>query len=433
MAQYTADMVETRVGASKPLTVSEFIRALKGHVEAHSAWQHLLIVGELSGVKHHPSGHWYFTLKEGQSQLRGVMFRREAVSLTYPLKDGMEVLVRGRVGVYDRDGQVQIYAHKVDDIGAGAAQRALEELTRRLADEGLFRRPKRKLPVLPRGVAVITSASGAAIGDIRTVAARRFPGMPIHLIPATVQGQGAVSELLEAFERLSVLPADIVIVGRGGGGKEDLQAFNDERVVRAAYACPIPVISAVGHEIDTTLLDRVADARAATPSQAAELAVPERAVYQATVEHLGHRASQAVHRRLAESRKHLEGWTSHGVLANPHRLLEPLRRRLEAVEEHLDRWSTQWLNEPQRRLERVWNRIAASGGRHVAQAQTAFARLEGRLAAVDPEAILGQGYAYITDAQGNVVTAATAPDTITIHWHDGSRTAVLVPTHKEVD
>lgn len=409
----------------KPYTVSSFIAQVKAYVEGQTAWQHLAIVGELSGVKHHPSGHWYFTLKDDASQIRCVLFRRDAQSLAYPLQDGMQVLIQGRVGLYERDGQTQIYAQSVQELGTGAAQRALEALTKQLDSEGLFRRKKRPMPALPHGIGVITSGSGAAIGDIRNVAQRRFPGMPIHLIPATVQGANAVPELIAAFRKVPTLPISVLIVGRGGGAKEDLQAFNHEQVVRAAFACPIPVISAVGHDIDITLLDRVADARAATPSQAAEMAVPDRAVLVHTVSQRLQAIHHAALQPIVRAQQQLLGWHNHSVLANPQRLLDPYRHRTERFEERLDRWTSTAIDRPRRAYEQLWQKMPLLVQQRLHQAMQHQAILRGQLMGLDPLGVLSRGYAYVTQEDGTIVTAATAHDMVVIHWSDGTRTAFL--------
>lgn len=382
--------------AAQPLSVSDLVARLKVAVEPafRSVWVH----GELSGVKHHPSGHWYFTLKDETSQLRGVMFRRNAEHLTFPLQDGLTVAIRGRLGVWERDGQTQIYAEVVEVLGEGAQRLALEALHRQLRAEGLFDQPKRAWPKIPRGIAVITAASGAARRDIEAVSARRCPGIRLDLIPATVQGTQAVEQLVQALAQVDPLRHDVVIIGRGGGATEDLQAFNHELVVRAVAACPVPVISAVGHEIDTTLTDLAADRRAPTPSAAAELAVPDLAALQQDLHQAQARlvaAWSAYRTRCFEAFRRL---ADHSLLTNPERLAEGYRTLWERSAE---RW------------DRAWSA-------YVERQQHALAMLTTRVNALDPTAILGRGYAYVTGDDGQVVTAATAPEVVTIHWADGT-------------
>ena len=388
----------SRAASTEPVSVSALVSQIKAVMEP--AFRQVWVHGELTGVKHHPSGHWYFALKDEQSQLRSVLFRRDAERLAFPLKDGMTVAIRGRLGVYERDGQTQLYAQTVEPLGEGAQKLALEALYRKLKAEGLFDRPKRVWPRIPQVVAVITAASGAARRDIEAVTARRCPGIPLDLIPATVQGAQAVDELVRALQYVDAARHSVVIIGRGGGATEDLQAFNAEAVVRAVAACPVPVISAVGHEIDTTLTDLVADRRAPTPSAAAELAIPDLAA-------LTHEHTQAQARLTgawAAYRQHrIDQWTrlaQHPLLAHPELLAEGYRR-------HWERQAERW--------DRVWDRwTEALRHRHSV--------LAARVAALDPTAILGRGYAYVTDTVGAVVTAVNAPDVAIIHWADGVHT-----------
>ena len=394
-----------RATPTEPITVSALVSRVKATLEPafRSVWVH----GELSGVKHHPSGHWYFTLKDEGSQIRGALFRRNAEQLAFPLKDGLTVAIRGRLGVYDRDGQTQLYAETVEALGAGAQRLALEALHRQLKAEGLFDRPKRTWPRIPGRVAVITSASGAARRDIEAVAGRRCPGIPLDLLPATVQGPQAVDEIIHALGQVDPHRHAVVILGRGGGATEDLQAFNAEAVVRAVFACPVPVISAVGHEIDTTLTDLVADRRAPTPSAAAELAIPDVVVLQQEQAQAAARFSTAW---LGYRTRKMEAWTriaEHPLLVHPELLVEGYRTRWEHAAE---RWDRSWTT-------------------FVERHQHQWAMLKAAVGALDPTAILGRGYAYVTDATGQVVTAMTSPAQVTVHWHDGTET--FAKTRKE--
>lgn len=387
------------------VSVSELVGAIRALVEGVPEWQAVWVRGELSGVRRHTSGHWYFTLKDSGAQIRGVMFRRDAMSLAAPLKDGQAVLVFGRVGVYERDGQTQLYAALIQEIGTGDAHLALEALKRRLHSEGLFSRPKRPLPLLPHAVGVVTSGSGAARFDIETVVARRYPGMPIVLYPVLVQGPNAPAAIAEAIGRISGDGrVDVLIVGRGGGSREDLMAFNDERVVRAVFACPVPVISAVGHEIDTTLVDLVADCRAPTPSAAAELAVPEVERLRQWHRELGERAAGALRRRLERERDRLRGWLAHGYLARPDRFVREYRRDLERLEE---------------RMERAMERT-------VGERRAALEAVRGRIDALDHEAVLRRGYTYVTDARGEWVgvEGVRPRRRYLVHWYNGTRWVV---------
>ncbi|MDA8205104.1 MAG: exodeoxyribonuclease VII large subunit [Thermaerobacter sp.] len=383
-----------------PITVSELVSAIRRVVEGVPDWQRVWVVGELSGVKHHTSGHWYFTLKDQSAQIRGVLFRRDALNLSEPLKDGMAVMAYGRVGVFERDGQTQLYVSRVRDMGRGSQDLELEQLKRRLYEEGLFSRPKRPLPLIPQAVAVVTSNTGAARHDIQTVIGRRYPGMAVILYPVTVQGRDAPVSIVEAMSRVPQGPADVVIIGRGGGAKEDLAAFNDERVVRAVYGCPVPVIAAVGHEIDTTLVDLAADLRAPTPSAAAELAVPEFHQLLTWQRTLADRLDAAWKNRLRWERDRLSGWTEHGLLRHPDTLFREQRH---------------WLDRLDERTERAYERVLTES-RHI------LASLESRLPLLNPKLPLERGYAYVTDRSGQLVkrSAVQWNEPYEIHWDDGS-------------
>ncbi|PSR29214.1 Exodeoxyribonuclease VII large subunit [Sulfobacillus thermosulfidooxidans DSM 9293] len=382
------------------LSVHELVQGIRKLVENVPEWQRLWVQGELSGVKHHSSGHWYFILKDDQAQIRGVMFRRDAVSLTKPLVDGMSVLVYGRIGVFERDGQTQLYASVIQDLGAGAQFQKLEALKQKLYQEGLFSRPKRPIPKLPRAIGVITSGTGAARYDIETVINRRFPGMPVWLFPVLVQGQDAPRAIVEALQKAFRTPISVLIIGRGGGSKEDLMAFNDEMVVRTVAKSPMPVISAVGHEIDTTLVDLVADLRAPTPSAAAELAVPEKGRLMEWIDQLNERVYQALSRRLEWERTRIEGWTTHGILADSSRLIITRRDLLDRLDE---------------RRDRAFERMVQSLRLHVE-------KLAASLAAMNPSAVLRRGYTYVLDESGNTIGKEDVRQgqRYEVHWYNGS-------------
>ncbi|MCL4351786.1 MAG: exodeoxyribonuclease VII large subunit [Firmicutes bacterium] len=383
-----------------PLSVHELVQGIRKLVESVEPWQRLWVQGELSGVKHHSSGHWYFTLKDELAQIRGVMFRRDAQSLTKPLTDGMSVLVFGRIGVFERDGQTQVYATIIQDIGAGVQFQKLEALKKKLYEEGLFSRPKRAIPGLPKAIGVITSGQGAARYDIETVAHRRFPGMPLKLFPVLVQGSEAPRAIVSALEQAYREDISVLIIGRGGGSKEDLMAFNDEEVVRTVARSVVPVISAVGHEIDTTLVDLVADFRAPTPSAAAEVAVPEKARLIAWLDQLDQRLLQAMKRRVQWERTRVEGWTTHGILSDGTRLVDVRREILDRLDE---------------RRDRAWERMIQAW-------HLRLERLYASLKAMNPAAVLIRGYTYVSDERGHLV----AKDDVRqggryeVHWYNGT-------------
>ena len=379
------------------ISVSELVAQLKSTVNQRFA--RIAVEGELSTVKAHPSGHWYFILKDAKAQLRGVMFRRDAINLPCPLENGMMVQIVGYLDVYEKDGQTQIYAQRLRLVGEGQQKTARELLYVRLKTEGLFDRPKRRWPLIPRAIGMITAESGAARRDIEAVIQRRFPGMRVLLEPATVQGTEAHASILEALQRMVHQPVDVVIIGRGGGSKEDLTVFDDEQVVRAVAQYPLPVISAVGHEIDTTLTDLAADQRAPTPSAAAELAVPEVQRLREQLVQVQQRLQSASAHQLQSAMQSLATWTQRPIFQHPERLAEPYQRAI-------DRWME--------RLDRIQERYWASHEHRLSMLQT-------RIQSNDPRAILGRGYAYVTDPVGQIVTATTATNQVQIHWMDGTR------------
>ncbi len=273
-------------GPSPPLSVSELTAKLKTVVE-HS-FQGIAVEGEVSNCRKWSSGHIYFTLKDDGAQLRAVVFRMTARQLKFDLEDGMHVVARGRIGVYEVKGDYQLICDAVEPHGLGALQAAFDQLKRRLHAEGLFDAArKRPLPVLPRRIGVVTSMDGAALRDIVRVLTSRYPAARIVIRPSRVQGDGAARDLARGLEAVARVPdVDVVIIGRGGGSVEDLWAFNDEVLARTIAACPVPVIAGVGHEVDFTIADLVADVRAATPSNAAELVVDRADNFRRRVDHL---------------------------------------------------------------------------------------------------------------------------------------------------
>jgi exodeoxyribonuclease VII large subunit len=368
----------------------------------------LWIEGEISNFARPSSGHWYFTLKDADAQVRCAMFRSANLRARVAPRDGMQVLVRARVSLYEARGEYQLIAELLEDAGEGALRRRFEELKAKLAAEGLFDAAlKRALPRLPRRIGVVTSPTGAAIRDILHVLARRFPAIPVLIYPVPVQGAGAAAEIAAAIRLASERrDADVLILARGGGSLEDLWAFNEEPVARAIRDSAVPVVSGVGHEIDFTIADFAADVRAPTPSGAAEVVVPDRAEWL--------RALGASHERLARAWRRVGGQARERLawLARRLELTHP-RTRLTARAQRLD--------ELEARLGRALRReLAAAGARLAAAART--------LNAVSPIATLERGYAIVTRADGRVVRAArdvAAGDTVRARTAVGSIAATV--------
>src|SRR5271155_3048398 len=285
--------------ARRVYPVSELNAAIRGTLERE--FPDVWVSGEISGAKLATSGHYYFTLKEREAQLKAVAFRSAHRYWKFKPQDGLAVLARGRIDVYEARGEYQLLVEMMEPQGVGALQLAFEQLKRKLAAEGLFApERKRALPRFPRRIGIVTSPRGAAIADMVHILSRRFPGLHIRLYPALVQGEGAVEEVCRGIDFFSRTGwADLVIVGRGGGSLEDLWTFNEEAVARAIAACSIPVVSAVGHETDVTIADFVADLRAPTPSAAAELVVPMRQELLDRIDGCRRQANRAIRYRLA--------------------------------------------------------------------------------------------------------------------------------------
>ncbi|MGQ9673085.1 MAG: exodeoxyribonuclease VII large subunit [Candidatus Aminicenantales bacterium] len=321
------------VKPDKIYTVSEVTRLVK--LELETAFPMLWVEGEISNFHRHSSGHLYFTLKDEQSQLRTVMFRTEARQVTFELKDGLKVICRGRLNVYEPRGEYQLIVELIEPKGKGALQLAFEQLKEKLRAEGLFDPAhKKKLPLLPKKVGVVTSPRGAAIVDILRTLERRFARLHIVIYPAKVQGEGAVEEIVEGIDYLGRQPdIDVIIVGRGGGSIEDLWAFNEEKVARAIYRCPIPVISAVGHEVDFTIADFVADIRASTPSVAAELVIEKEQALFERIENLLRGLVQHFRYSIQEKKHLVLHLSQHRIFQNFRIKLLNLEQRVDELEE----------------------------------------------------------------------------------------------------
>lgn len=324
--------IESLVKPDKIYTVSEVTRLIK--LELESSFPQLWVEGEISNFHRHQSGHLYFTLKDETSQLRSVMFRSEARQVVFELKDGLQVICRGRINVYEPRGEYQLLVEVVEPKGKGALQLAFEQLKEKLKKEGLFDPAhKKKLPLLPKKVGVVTSPRGAAIIDILRTLERRFARLHILIYPVRVQGEGAADEIAEGIDYLGRLPGiDVIIVGRGGGSIEDLWAFNEEKVARAIFRCPVPIISAVGHEIDFTISDFVADIRASTPSAAAEMVVEKEQSFMERIENLKKGMVQNLKYFLQEQKNEVFSLTHHRAFQNMRIKLLNLEQKVDELE-----------------------------------------------------------------------------------------------------
>lgn len=398
----------------KILSVTELNQLVRGKLERDPDLQSVCIRGEISNYKLYPSGHHYFSLKDPESAIRCVLFRGSAASLRFRPENGMQVLAVGRVSLYPRDGSYQFYCTRLLPDGAGDLSVAFEQLKQKLFQEGLFDPAhKKKLPVFPHRIGIVTSPAGAAVHDMLRILGKRYPLSRVILLPVRVQGAEAPGEIARAIDYANAHAiADVLIVGRGGGSVEDLWAFNDEGVSRAIFRSRIPVVSAVGHEPDVTISDFTADLRAATPSNAAELVAPDQSELRAALE--GMRASMlaSMRQRLTRSRQQLTGLSASPMLRNPMNYLQERRLRLDKLTGDFRRVGTRLLQARRQGL----------------------IRLSASLDAMSPLKVLARGYSMTADADGRLISSVTEVSpgqSLTILVSDGRIRAAVERTEGE--
>jgi len=418
----------------RTMTVSELTAFVSGAISGVPELEDVLVEGELSNVSMPGTGHIYFTLKDRSASLRCVIFRREAARIPFHPQNGMQVVAHGHVGVYEAGGQYQLYADRLEPAGLGALAMAVQQIAARLRAEGLFDEAlKKPLPVLPRRIAVVTSSTGAAVRDAVTVIRRRGRGtVGAVVVPTPVQGEGVAAMIVNALRRAQDLDrVDVILLVRGGGSLEDLWAFNDEALARAIRDSRIPVVTGVGHETDTTIADFAADRRAATPSAAAELAVPDVALLRQEVEARAVRLRQALRQELTLKRRELVASTSRLTAVSPQRRLPQLRQQLDAQMLRLRHAVLQDVALKRRRLQTLQSALArtspaarlpfereglrrrrealaASTRALLARQHAALSSAQAQLGALSPLRTLERGYSITLDAAtGAVITAAT--------------------------
>lgn len=384
-------------------SVTEVNQYIKQLIDDVPQLNELLIRGELSNYKIYPSGHHYFTLKDGESAIRCVMFRSSAGKLRFRPESGMQVIASGRISVYPRDGAYQLYCTSLSADGIGDLYVAFEQLKEKLNQEGLFDPAHKKpLPPYPQRIAIVTSSAGAAVHDMIRILRRRYPIAKVLLLPVRVQGVEAPPEIVGAIRYANRWQlADVLIVGRGGGSIEDLWAFNDERVARAIYASEIPVISAVGHEPDVTISDFVADRRASTPSNAAEIAVPDQVELRKQLDSAGRAIAQGTLNTLEKADRQLKALAAKRVLTDPMAFIEDRRMQLDSVQQ----------------------RLGLTAHRQLGARQQRFTALAASLDALSPLKVLGRGYAMVQAADGTVLRTsrqAAAGDKIHVRLGQGA-------------
>ena len=372
---------------TKVFSVSELNGLVKELFDRTSLFLNISVCGELSNYKIYPSGHHYFTLKDSESSLRCVMFKSSAARLRFRPENGMSVTAFGRLSVFPRDGAYQLYCSDLMPEGRGDLQVAFEQLKKKLSEEGLFDEAHKKtLPAYPKKIAIITSSAGAAVHDMIRILSRRWPMSKVLLLPVRVQGSEAPAEIAGALRYANRYAlADLIITGRGGGSIEDLWAFNDERVARAIYDSEIPVISAVGHEPDVTISDYVADRRASTPSNAAEIAVPDASEQRQLLASASIRSSQAMDKRLRQIRSEIDNLRSRRVLRDAGAYLDD--RRIE--------------------LDHLRDKLGAVMESELGRKKHEQVRLAAALDAMSPLRVLTRGYAVASDENGVILTSTS--------------------------
>ena len=400
-----------------PVTVSQLNEYIKKLVDSDGFLGSIAVTGEISNfTNHYKTGHFYFSLKDEGAQIKAVMFRGSASKLKFAPENGMKVIATGRVSVFPRDGQYQLYVESMEPDGVGALYVAFEQLKRRLEAEGLFSQSKKKsLPKIPTRVGIITSPTGAAVRDMINISRRRFPAAKLVLYPALVQGDGAPAQLIAGLKYFNTAKSvDVIIIGRGGGSIEDLWAFNDEGVARAVAASAIPVVSAVGHETDFTICDFAADCRAPTPSAAAELALPETNELKAKIAALIDREKVVLGRRIAESRAAVDRLAASRALSSPRVFIDDRRMTLASLE------------------EKLLSSMQAGAVRRRAQLSTEA----GRLDALSPMAVLSRGYGVLYGGDGKIIKSVndvTVGGDISCRTSDGEIDARVLRVRRDTE
>ncbi len=383
----------------------EITRHIKQKLDDDKLLRAVYVKGELSNVSQPTSGHVYFTLKDEYSELRCVMFRERNALLSFRLEDGMDVIARGRISVYERRGRYQLYVEEIQESGIGALYRAFEELKKRLRDEGLFDTAyKKPIPAIPRTIGIITSPTGAAIRDMLNITKRRFPHVHILVAPVAVQGEEAAPQIVNAIRLMNrvnkeLMRIDVLVVGRGGGSIEELWAFNEESVARAIFASEIPVVSAVGHETDFTIADFVADRRAATPSEAAELIVPDKREIEKNLATLELRLRQGLYKLIEQHRLWLNSMEKNVLFRKP-------TERINQYRQPVDEYKRSMVAEILHRVQLHRKTMQA---------------ISGKLDALSPRAILERGYSICIKDERVVrsVSDVSVGDELRILFQDG--------------
>ena len=401
--------------AQQVLSITQINEYIRGKMDSDALLNQVAVKGEISNYKRYPSGHHYFTLKDENAALKAVMFKGNALRLRFQPENGMKVIAMGKISVFPRDGAYQLYCTAMAVDGVGDLYAAFEQLKKKLAAQGLFDPAHKKpLPKFPGTIGIITSSAGAAVHDMLRILNKRYPLTKVVLLPVRVQGVEAPGEIAAAIGYANYHKlADLLIVGRGGGSIEDLWAFNDERVANAIYRSRIPVISAVGHEPDVTISDYVADLRAATPSNGAELAVPDRDALSQTLDAVSAAMATALNRQITAASRHLQVLSQSGALQSP----------------------VGYLNKKQQDVNFLTNRLAAAQNQILSRSNQRYIALTAKLDAMSPLKVLTRGYSMARNGAGEVITSTAQVELgerITVTLKDGQIGATVMDKKENV-
>lgn len=396
------------------LSITQINEYLRSRMDSDPMLMQVAVRGEISNYKLYPSGHHYFTLKDEGAALKCVIFKVNAMRLRFRPENGMKVIALGKITVYPRDGAFQLYCTSITADGIGDLHAAFEQLKRKLSAQGLFDPAHKKpLPKFPSTIGIVTSSAGAAVHDMLRILNKRYPLTKVRLLPVRVQGAEAPAEIAAAIQYANRYKlADLLIVGRGGGSIEDLWAFNDERVAYAIYESEIPVISAVGHEPDVTISDYVADLRAATPSNAAELAVPDQDALLQAMDSMAISMAGSVQRQLKNAKQRLEALSASPAMSSP----------------------TGYLDQKQNALMLLQSRLIAAQNQNISRCRQRYIAGASKLDAMSPLKVLSRGYAIVQNEKGSILRSSTqtaAGQTITVSLKDGKLNAVVCDIKEE--
>ncbi len=407
----------------KYLTVSAVTRYLKAKFDIDENLQTVYLKGEISNFKAHTSGHFYFSLKDENSKINAIMFRSNASKVIFKPADGMKVLVTGRISVYEAMGSYQIYVDEMLEDGVGNLYIAFEQLKKKLQAEGLFGKAHKKtIPKIPKRVGIVTASTGAAIRDIMTTIKRRFPICETILFPTLVQGENAKDDIVRNIKRAEDYDLDVLIVGRGGGSIEDLWPFNEEIVARAIYDCRIPVISAVGHEVDFTIADFVADLRAPTPTAAAELAVPNMSDLKKHIDQLSIRLNEAIYKKVNYLKLYLDSVKNSFVIKNPGVMFENRKQSLDLMNTKLNELMLGKVDKMKNELEKIKKSYVLTNPKLLYKDNVVCLKnIIDKLELLNPLNILSRGYSitYMNDKALKSVKEVKKDDILKVKLYDG--------------